>query len=166
MERIPIMRKDVKLAFAVGAVLISVLIVYVLLVPGGKPTDRQAVNLDPGNGAGNTAKSETTPAPETNTNLVSNAKPAEAAPKTEVAPNEQTAAAPTTKPTDPFASAEDKWMLALNRGAVPMMTSAPDIASPRVVGNHTAAPAPTMSGSGTITLPKPAEPTATTTQPG
>ena len=41
------MRKDVKLAFVVGGILISVLVVYVLVVPGGqKRPDQQAVTLD------------------------------------------------------------------------------------------------------------------------
>ena len=33
----PIMRKDVKLGFVIGGILLAVLIVYVLVVPGEKP---------------------------------------------------------------------------------------------------------------------------------
>lgn len=120
------MRKDVKLAFVVGGILIAVLVVYVLLVPG--KSDRPApVTLE-------TTPSRLDkldqPAPATPEKAQKVAeKPAEPAKHTETAREEKKSADPTTKPTDPFASAggdeTDKWTLALSRGTVPMMTSAP-----------------------------------------
>src|SRR5437763_16296856 len=102
------MRKDVKLAFAVGAILISVLVVYVLVVPGGeKRPDKQAVTMDTTDKAQSPA-----PAPAAQDKPTEPAKPAETAPEAK-----SVEAAPTTKPTDPFAAASDKdkedsWMLA------------------------------------------------------
>src|SRR5581483_2043672 len=124
------MRKDVKLAFAVGGILISVLIVYVLVVPGGekRAADKQTVTLDQGDKPAPADKTAPAPEPE---KLADASKPAETA----TADQKPAEAAPTTKPTDPFASAgdkdkEDAWMLALNRGSVPMMTSAPPMPQP------------------------------------
>ena len=128
------MRKDVKLAFAVGGILISVLIVYVMVVPGGdKRSDRQPVSLE--------EKSQQTVTTQTPVSPAVTDKTTDAPKATEVASDQKPAdaAAPTTKPTDPFASASDKtndkdkedtWMLALNRGSVPMMTSAPPVGTP------------------------------------
>ncbi|HEX3358098.1 MAG TPA: LysM peptidoglycan-binding domain-containing protein [Tepidisphaeraceae bacterium] len=116
------MRKDVKIAFVVGGILIAVLVVYVMVVPAGqKNPANKAVSFD----TGPQQKTEpTTPAPSESTSTVANS--AETA-KTEPAPAAKPDAAPTTKPSDPFASNDssngDKWMLALNRGTVPMMTS-------------------------------------------
>jgi hypothetical protein len=39
-ERMPIMRKDVKLGLAVGGVLLAVLVVYALVVPATTATSR------------------------------------------------------------------------------------------------------------------------------
>ena len=60
MERIPIMRKDVKLAFIVGGILISVLVVYVLVVPGGgqKKASNQPVPFDTKSSKTETASAE------------------------------------------------------------------------------------------------------------
>src|SRR5262245_52071721 len=38
-------RKDVKLGFAIGGVLLAVLVVYMLVGTGGKPTNGQGANL-------------------------------------------------------------------------------------------------------------------------
>jgi nucleoid-associated protein YgaU len=126
------MSKDVKLAFVVGGILISVLVVYVLVVPGGqKRPDKQAVTLDTiDTKSAPTTPDQTTPAPGGDKSA--DAKPADSKPtdrSTTDAPEADAKVAdagPTTKPTDPFAgTSEDRWMLALNRGSVPMMTSAP-----------------------------------------
>ena len=125
------MRKDVKLAFVVGGILISVLVVYVLVVPGGqKRPDKQAVTLDTTDAK--PSQTNTDPvAPPAITDKSADAKPADATPA-DAKPADTTDqkvadAGATTKPTDPFASgtSEERWMLALNRGSVPMMTSAP-----------------------------------------
>jgi nucleoid-associated protein YgaU len=121
------MRKDVKLAFAVGAILISVLIVYVLVVPGAdKPRDKQAVTLD----------EKPQPAASQAPTATPTEKPAEVAKASETTPEQKPVdATPTTKPTDPFASAsdskEDIWMMGLDRGTVPMMISAPAAPAPQ-----------------------------------
>src|SRR3954470_607391 len=66
----PIMRKDVKLGFAIGGVLLAVLIVYVLVVPGSEKTPPQtkgpaaeAVVAGGGSGSGSTLSAGQTPAP-------------------------------------------------------------------------------------------------------
>jgi nucleoid-associated protein YgaU len=145
------MRKDVKLAFVVGGILISVLVVYVLVVPSGqKRSDRQAVTLDeargdaispaavPGDKAALSASEKAADA-KTNDVKPTDAKTTDARPADQTAEkpaDDKASAAPTTKPTDPFASASDKdnselWMAALNRGTVPMMTtSAPPAPTP------------------------------------
>ena len=46
------MRNDVKLGFAIGGVLLAVLIVYVLVVPGGSKTARQTRVTPPAQGDG------------------------------------------------------------------------------------------------------------------
>src|SRR5437660_4092799 len=108
------MRKDVKLAFVVGGILISVLVVYVLLVPA-KPENKPVV-LETG-----PAKPDQASTPD---KITGPAKPTGA----KVA-DEKIAISPSTKPTDPFASKdsdkdkEDRWMLALSRGTVPMLSA-------------------------------------------
>jgi len=118
------MRKDVKLAFVVGGILIAVLVVYVLLVPG--KSDRPApVTLE--TKPGNTDLPPLSAPEKTAEKPIE--KPAEQAKHTETAREEKKSADPATKPTDPFASAggdeTDKWTLALSKGTVPMMSSAP-----------------------------------------
>jgi len=135
------MRKDVKLAFAVGAILISVLIVYVPVVPGGdKRPDKQAVTLDQSDKPAPTVPQPAGTDKAASDNAASDKapldKPADAAKPAEVASDHKPAdQSPTTKPTDPFAAStdkdkEDSWMLALNRGSVPMMTEAPAAPQP------------------------------------
>src|SRR5947208_10481032 len=107
------MRKDVKLAFVVGGILIAVLVVYVLLVPG--KSDRPVpVTLD------TTPSKLDQPAPTAPEKVAD--KPAETPKATETARQEKKSGDATTKPTDPFASAggdaTDKWTIALSRGTV------------------------------------------------
>src|SRR5438034_4514671 len=116
------MRKDVKLAFVVGGILIAVLVVYVLLVPG--KTDRpQPVTLD------TTPSKLDQPGPSAPEKVIE--KPAETPKGTETARDTRKSGDATTKPTDPFASAggdaTDKWTIALSRGTVPMIASAPPL---------------------------------------
>jgi nucleoid-associated protein YgaU len=137
MERIPLMRKDVKLAFAVGGILISVLIVYVMVVPGSdKRPDRQPVSLDEKSQAAAPSDKTAPPAATDKSDKPADApKPADTVASASTGDKDKAPdAAPTTKPTDPFASAggdkEDTWIMALNRGSVPMMTSAPPPGQP------------------------------------
>jgi nucleoid-associated protein YgaU len=141
------MRKDAKLAFIVGGILISILVVYVLVVPGGQKKPK-AVTFDDG---GTNAKlvSHTTDAktPVAEKQADKKVEEQKDEPKSDLAKNDppKDDTAPTTKPTDPFASArapeEDKWMLALNHGTVPMMTtSAPPVPAAKPIAAPTAPP--------------------------
>src|SRR5205814_1414381 len=116
------MRKDVKLAFVVGGILIAVLVVYVLLVPG-KSDRPKPVTLE------TTPSKLDQPAPTAPEKVTE--KRAEPAKHIETAREEKKSPEPATKPTDPFASAggdeTDKWTLALSKGTVPMMSSAPQV---------------------------------------
>lgn len=136
------MRKEAKLGFVVGGILIAVLVVYVLVVPGKKKTNQEAVLLDE---SGKTEQQQAQqssnpqePAPLAATGTLD-------ASRAEKPPGQTPGAAPSpAQSTDPFATntterpkstEEDKWMMALNDGAVPMMT--------------TSAPPPPLAGTGT-----------------
>jgi nucleoid-associated protein YgaU len=142
------MRKDVKIAFVVGGILIAVLVVYVMVVPAGqKNPANKPVSLD--TGPQQKVEPPATPAPG-DTTTVANAD-------TSKTPADKTDAQPTTKPADPFASSDssngDKWILALNTGAVPMMTSsAPKTPSESIVNRTT----PTTPSSHTPAISTPA----------
>ncbi len=137
------MRKDVKIAFVVGGILIAVLVVYVMVVPAGsKNPANQPVTYD--TGPQQKTGQTTTPPPTDNT--VANADTGKPTP--DKTTPDKTDAEPTTKPAgDPFASSDgangDKWILALNTGAVPMMTSSapritadPISSKPQITATH------------------------------
>jgi nucleoid-associated protein YgaU len=97
------MRNDVKLGFAIGGVLLAVLIVYVLVVPGGtsqqkKSAQTNAISVGSSTGAGKTVTLEpvTPPAPTVGTTAPIVPAPAVADSKSA-----------TPEKTDPFASKSD-----------------------------------------------------------
>lgn len=144
------MRKDVKLGFAIGGILFSVLIVYVLVISGGnndvKPQQVALVTNE------TPAKTDKTPAPapaaqqdrprqrpnQRQQNASEMAAKPDATAKPEVKdtkpektetptdPFKQTPAAPSTKPSNSASSAADQWAAALQGGAPPtLLTSTP-----------------------------------------
>ena len=104
------MRKDVKLGFAIGGVLLAVVIVYVLVVSGGdNKTTQVALTTQDTSSAGDKSAP---PAAET----------------TDPFKSTPTVAAPTTAPANESAKSpsDDKWAAALNTGKLPvMMTETP-----------------------------------------
>lgn len=126
-------RKDVKIGAAVVAILIAVLIVYVLVVPGGEPAPNPAglpterVSADP-------AAAPATPAPAVPLDRAAasnapatvrdGATPVAPAPadrgQTPLASAADPNAAPAPGRTDPFA--DERWMMALNTGALPQQS--------------------------------------------
>ncbi len=153
------MRKDVKIAFVVGGILIAVLVVYVMVVPAGqKNPANKPVSLDTG-----PQQKVEPPAAPSDTSTVANAD-------TSKTPPDKTDAEPTTKPAgDPFVNNDssngDKWILALNTGAVPMMTSrAPKTTSESIVSRTT--PTTPSSHTPARSPPRPSSiPLAPATQP-
>src|SRR5205814_732280 len=130
-ERNPIMmRKDVKVGFVVGGILVAVLIAVALVSGPKKPP---AGGADLASGENSSGDQSTAPG---------NAAPSAA--DTSAARSAE-GPSPTTSPSDPFKpsdatvaqanptepkrssepSAEDKWMMALNNGVMPMMTTNP-----------------------------------------
>jgi nucleoid-associated protein YgaU len=139
------MRKDVKLGFAIGGVLLSVLVVYVLVVSGESPAN-DPVALSTGDGQTSTQITAEEKAPEAAPTVVAEApanKPAEVAAKpTAPAAEEEKPAAVGTDPfgsvasNDPPAADEkmtrDPWAAALHQGTTPplLMTTTPGAATP------------------------------------
>jgi nucleoid-associated protein YgaU len=143
------MRKDVKLGFAIGGVLLAVLVVYVLVVSGtDAPTD--PVTLVTGDeSAAQTAvppeKKIEEPAPVA-------VDPAPAAPEQTIKPTTTPSETPAeNKVTDPFgpvasasdaasddmAKPQDAWATALNSGnwPPPVMSITPAVAAPKLPGS-------------------------------
>lgn len=172
------MRKDVKLGFAIGGVLFSVLIVYVLVISGGtNDTKPQQVTLVTNE---TPAKTDKTPAPaagqqdrarQQNNRRQQNAADATAKPadakdtkptKPETTPTDpfkQLAAAPATKPTE-AASTADQWAAALQGGAPPTLlntttpTAAPTTRAGQAPVAESSVPTP-ISAANTPTQTKP-----------
>lgn len=111
------LRKDVKIGFIVGGILIAVLIVYVLVVPGDKGNPN--VELSAGGGA----PSSVVPVQDQPTNPPAANQPMQVASSDNAKPVDPftPAGTDTQKPVDP----NDKWLLALNSGHVPLMTATP-----------------------------------------
>jgi len=124
------MRKDVKIGFAIGGVLLAVLVVYVLVISGGDkpeqvtlvttdtqtPTDK-APAAEPPKVVEAPKAVEPKPAPETNTD------PFKSSPTVAVT------TAPAAEPDK--ATADDKWTGALQNGTLPvLMTSTPTTPEP------------------------------------
>jgi nucleoid-associated protein YgaU len=120
------MRKDVKIGFAIGGVLVAVLVVYVLAVSGGKkdagvqlvdgPTPVPAGAANAGAEHSAAAAQPTDPfKPTTPESSVASADHSASAPPPSIPPEK----------SEPKGSDEDRWMLALSRGTVPMMTTTP-----------------------------------------
>src|SRR5690348_6387398 len=112
------MRKDVKIGFAIGGILVAVLIVYVLAVSGGKKHD--GVQLAEGPTPTPATPGAVTDRPTEATDPFK--QPAGDSPSKHV----DAASAPPSIPpekSEPRGTEEDKWMLALSRGTVPMMTT-------------------------------------------
>ena len=170
------MRKDAKLAFIVGGILISILVVYVLVVPGGRKKPK-AVTFDDGGAKSASRLNETKPPvtdkpADVKTDALKTDAPKSDAPKTDVAKNDtpKVENTPATKPTDPFASAkgadEDKWMLALNHGTVPMMTtSAPPVSTAKTLTTPTPPPPKLEADSTASNVASPVAPETSTQTP-
>lgn len=148
-------RKDVKVGAVVVAILIAVLIVYVLVVPGGDarqdevaslPTERVSATDEP------TPAAPANPPPESRPQAASNA-PADAVAGTP-------APVVTAAKTDPFA--DERWMMALNTGALPQQSRVtPSPASPvRTVDSGASTPTATRLAPVAGNAPATIEPTA------
>lgn len=121
-------RKDVKLGFIIGGVLLLVLVVYVLVASGDKKKGAQLTKVDPNQitapdtsaDSRNETKTDTqidTPPPAPEKATAEKTEP-------ENAPATQPAAA---KANDPFAAGpkeDDRWLMALNHGQMPTLMSA------------------------------------------
>src|SRR5438067_6536271 len=108
-ESIPnMMRKDVQIGFAIGGILVAVLVVYVLAVSGKKNANTGA-QLAEGSPAD---VSESAPAKPANPNdpFKNPEQPVASADK---------GAAPADK-SQANGTEEDKWVMALSKGTVPM----------------------------------------------
>ncbi len=136
------MRKDVKLGFAIGGVLLAVLIVYVLVISGGdKPAE---VTLSTPDSQQSPADAPVTPPASPTT------KPAEliaAEPKANTDPFVATIESrPVADPAKP--SGDDKWSAALNTGRLPvMMTQTPEPPAPTPAAVPAEANRPTPAAS-------------------
>ena len=122
------MRKDVKLGFAIGGVLLAVVVVYVLVISGGD-NKSNPVTLNTGDG-------QTAPADKP----AEDKTPAPVATSTEQAtdPFKSSAPAPAVAPAtdNDKPKADDKWSAALNSGKLPvMMTETP---APKSLAQSTA----------------------------
>jgi nucleoid-associated protein YgaU len=161
------MRKDVKLGFTIGGVLLAVLIVYVLVVSSGPPQHRNDVSL---------VKPELAPAdagPAGASGKQSGEAAAASAPKPSSSDREVDAAKidpfkPTIPATDaskspqPTPGVEDKWAAALNTGKVPaeqlplLMTKTPTPSDARN-GGGSATPANAVSADGASSAKAPGD---------
>jgi len=108
-------RKDVKIGAVVLAILLAVIVVYVLVVPSGKPTAAPAVaNADDAfkeQMKHNESRNLDRPGAASNQPAI--VQPGGARLSGGVAANDP------SRKTDPFADTGEKWMMALNTGAVP-----------------------------------------------
>jgi nucleoid-associated protein YgaU len=155
------MRNDVKLGFAIGGVLLAVLIVYVLVVPGGSSSQPKKVSTSSqqnGGSTGSTAsKSDTgkvtlepvVPPPVPNTSSTQPSVPVVPPPAYAKAGSSKTTPATPPAKTDPFASKSDDWNTILNQQPM-LMTETPVAATG---GSRTATP---------VTPAAPATPVAAT----
>jgi nucleoid-associated protein YgaU len=127
------MRKDVKLGFAIGGVLLAVLVVYVLVVSGSDPGS-EPVSLATGESALQPSPDNKTPDPAP---AITEPAPAEVASRgPATVPSEPSAGARPTDPFAPVASADaepitelgkpqDPWAAALHEGLMMSITPAP-----------------------------------------
>jgi len=100
------MRKEVKLGFAIGGVLLAVLFIYVLVISSGPPVKNRDVSL---------AKPEVSSVPPPANQAADNSKSAEPAPQTTDPFKPQSTAAPVTAaPT--AGTPDDRWSKALHTG--------------------------------------------------
>jgi nucleoid-associated protein YgaU len=134
------MRKDVKLGFAIGGVLLAVLVVYVLVVSGSDPAS-EPVSLATGDTQTQTPLDNKTPEPAPAVEA-----PAEVASRNPAtAPSQPPAETPPTDPFGTVASADsepitelskpqDPWAAALHQGNTPelMMSTTPVPTAPVV----------------------------------
>src|SRR5437867_5077757 len=152
------MRKDVKIGFVVGGILVAVLIA-VALVSGPKKPPATGADLT----AGENSDPSTTTAGAPSAADTSAARSAEA-PSPTTAPSDRSAdpfkpgdatvaqANPSDAKKSSEPSAEDKWMMALNNGVMPMMTTNPALPvsarrNSSVPGPDNSPPAPHMESS-------------------
>ncbi|HRK30313.1 MAG TPA: LysM peptidoglycan-binding domain-containing protein [Tepidisphaeraceae bacterium] len=106
-------RKDVKIGAVVLAILLAVIVVYVLVVPGGAPIDGQpVVNAD------DAFKEQMKRAESGSAYPPSGTTGDGQAPVTTITPANQIAGGQPAA-NDPFADSGEKWMLALNTGSMP-----------------------------------------------
>src|SRR5689334_10515889 len=120
-------RKDVKLGFIIGGVLLLVVVVYALLATGDKKKGAQLTKVDP-----NAVAPDSSIDSKTGSNTDAQSEPPPPAPETPVAEknDKETPAAATqavAKPSDPFAAGpkeDDRWLMALNHGQMPTLMSA------------------------------------------
>jgi len=108
-------RKEVKIGVAVVAVLILVLIAYVLVVPGGQSAPSQVGADDP---LKPLAVAPEPVQPESARVSTASNEPAVVEGASTVASG--------AKPADPFGPPDERWMLALNTGALPQTKVTPD----------------------------------------
>ncbi len=120
-------RKDVKLGFIIGGVLLLVVVVYALVATGDKKKGAQLTKVDP-----NQATAADTSADsrnETKTDTQIDTPPP--APEKATAEKTETDNASATQPAaakanDPFAAGpkeDDRWLMALNHGQMPTLMS-------------------------------------------
>lgn len=165
------MRNDVKLGFAIGGVLLAVLIVYVLVVPGGSSQPKKVGQAtQPSNTlSGNTSGSRTGSAADGRVTLepvTPTALPAtvpmvpppsfadKPTPKVDpFAPKADAAPDPVAKASSPNSSKSDDWNAILNQP--PMLLTETPVATP---AKSTAAATPSISPA-----PAPSAPVAPTT---
>jgi nucleoid-associated protein YgaU len=125
-------RKDVKLGFIIGGVLLAVVVVYALVATGDKKKGAQLTKVDP------TQVTSSDPAVDSNAqaNDKSNTQAEPPPPVTPEKPvaekNDTETGAPTSqavataKQNDPFesnAKEDDRWLMALNHGQMPTLMS-------------------------------------------
>jgi nucleoid-associated protein YgaU len=114
------MRKDVKLGFAIGGVLLAVVIVYVLVVSGGDNKSTQVALTTQDTSTSTSAGDKSTAPTADQTSDPFKSTPTVAAPTT----------APSSESDKP--KPDDKWSAALNTGKLPvMMTETPSPTAPK-----------------------------------
>jgi nucleoid-associated protein YgaU len=162
-------RKDVKLGFIIGGVLLAVVVVYVLVASGdnGKKKGAELTKLDPSQIAPTQANTDASSESASNNAQTGDVTPP--APQQPVAQNQQPTAPDQAKPSDavakntndPFAANskdDDRWLMALNHGQMPtLMGTTQSPAQQENAAAPTTKPSNENSGSDVIADP-PAEP--------
>jgi nucleoid-associated protein YgaU len=124
-------RKDVKLGFAVGGVLLAVVIAYALVVGGGGKENTSTI--DPGATAQNDPLQSPVPSDASPADPISSADATKPTVVTPVDPFRTDASNPPVASNQQQTPAEDPWFAALNTGSVapPLMSRTPNLTDPR-----------------------------------